>query len=138
MDVDLIDLIQMRSEQLRKIADRRWNERDYIYLSDSEWFILSQAYKEGKTAIADITKRMDISRQATHKFIRNLADKGLVKIDQLENNKKAKSIELTDQGMKCYEKKRSLKIELEKEIVNNVGGEQINKLKEILQAGWGL
>lgn len=138
MDVDLIDLIQMRSEQLRKIADRRWNERDYIYLSDSEWFILSQAYKEGKTAIADITKRMDISRQATHKFIRNLADKGLVKIDQLENNKKAKSIELTDQGMKCYEKKKSLKIELEKEIVNNVGGEQINKLKEILQAGWGL
>lgn len=138
MDIDLIDLMNERNQQLRKITETRWNAWDEIYLSDSEWFILSLAYEEGKTVVAELTKCMEISRQATHKLIRNLADKGLVTIGQLRNNRKAKFIQLTSKGIKCYEKRKVLKTELEEEITSKLGEENLNKLKEILQTGWGI
>lgn len=137
-NLDLIDLISERHQQLCKLAESLWNERSDIYLSNSEWFILSRIYQKGKTTISHVTKRVDISRQATHKFIRNLENKGLVIIKQLENNKKEKSIELTNLGKECYEKNEALKALLESQILKQLGAEKVQQLKEILKSDWGL
>jgi DNA-binding MarR family transcriptional regulator len=67
------------------------------------WFIMARIYKK-KPTISYVTKRVDISRQATHKFIKRLEVKGLVEISSLENNKKDKCIHLTKLGEECYEK----------------------------------
>lgn len=78
-------------------------------------FILARVYKKQPT-IAYVTKRVDISRQAVHKFIKSLEAKGLVKIQNAENNKKEKVIRLTKLGEECYEKNEALKAAFEKKI----------------------
>ena len=136
-NLDLIDVLSERHIQLRDITEKLWNDTSDIYISNSEWFIMARIYKKQPT-ISYVSKHVDISRQATHKFIKRLESKGLVKISNLENNKKDKCIQLTKLGEECYEKNESLKAGLEKKIANKIGLEKFGVLKEILKSDWGL
>lgn len=136
-NMDIIDMVSERHLQLRKLTEKRWNDSSDIYLSNSEWFIMARIYKKQPT-IAYVSKNVDISRQATHKFIKNLEAKGIVEISSVEYNKKDKCIRLTKLGEECYEKSQSLKVNLEKEIADKVGSEQFTLLKDLLKLDWGL
>ncbi|MFC2948883.1 MarR family winged helix-turn-helix transcriptional regulator [Virgibacillus sediminis] len=136
-NLDLIDALSERHHQLRQITEKLWNDSSDIHLSNSEWFIMARIYKKQPT-IAHVAKHVDISRQATHKFIKKLEAKGLVEISNVKNNKKDKCIRLTELGEECYEKNEGLKANLEKEIGNKIGHEQLRLLKEILQLDWDL
>ena len=100
--------------------------------------LLWQEFIKKQPTISYVSKHVDISRQATHKFIKRLESKGLVKISNLENNKKDKCIQLTKLGEECYEKNESLKAGLEKKIADKIGLEKFGVLKEILKSDWGL
>ncbi|GAB3053833.1 MarR family winged helix-turn-helix transcriptional regulator [Virgibacillus ainsalahensis] len=136
-ELDLIDVLSERHLELRKVTENLWNDRSNMKLSNSEWFIMARIYKKQPT-IAYVSKNVDISRQATHKFIKNLEGKGLVEISNMKNNKKDKCIQLTELGEACYEKNEALKAELEKKIADNIGHEQLQLLKDILKTDWGL
>jgi DNA-binding MarR family transcriptional regulator len=136
-NMDIIDMVSERHLQLRKLTEKRWNDSSDIYLSNSEWFIMARIYKKQPT-IAYVSKNVDISRQATHKFIKNLEAKGIVEISSVEYNKKDKCIRLTKLGEECYEKSQSLKVNLEKEIADKIGSEQLTHLKDLLKLDWGL
>lgn len=133
--LDLIDLLSERHGQLRGIAEKLWNETSNIAISNSEWYIMSRIYKR-QTTIANVSKNVDITRQATHKFIKNLKAKGLVNVMDGENNKKEKRIELTTLGEECYEKNEDLKATIEKQILEKVGEEQVELLKRVLKMDW--
>lgn len=134
---DLIDLISERHLALRGIVEKLWNDTSDIYISNSEWFILARIYKK-KPTIAQVSKQVDITRQATHKFIKNLEAKGLLQVGKLENNKKDKCVQLTELGEKCYEQNLALKAALEKKISEKIGIERLEELKELLKLDWGL
>ena len=136
-NLDLIDLISERHIELRGITEKLWNDTSDIYISNSEWFIIARIYKKQPT-ISNISKSVDISRQATHKFIKNLEGKGLLKISNLENNKKDKCVQLKELGEGCYERNQALKANLEKKIIDKIGLDQFKILKEILKVDWGL
>ncbi|WP_053362805.1 MarR family transcriptional regulator [Bacillus sp. FJAT-27251] len=136
-DLDFIDLVSERHLQLREITGKLWNETSNIYISNSEWYILSRIYKK-KPTIALVTKSVNISRQATHKFIKKLEAKGLVAISSLENNKKDKCIQLTPLGEECYEKSEFLKAGIEQQIAAKIGTDKLELLREILTSDWGL
>lgn len=133
--LDLIDLLSERHGQLRGIAEKLWNETSDIAISNSEWYIMSRIYKR-QTTIANVSKNVDITRQATHKFIKNLKAKGLVNVMDDENNKKEKRIELTPLGEESYEKNEELKATIEKQIIEKIGEEQIVLLKNVLKKDW--
>lgn len=133
--LDLIDLLSERHGQLRGIAEKLWNETSDIAISNSEWYIMSRIYKR-QTTIANVSKNVDITRQATHKFIKNLKAKGLVNVMDGENNKKEKRIELTPLGEECYEKNEDLKATIEKQIIEKIGEEQVELLKKVLKMDW--
>jgi DNA-binding MarR family transcriptional regulator len=135
--LNLIDVLNERHIKLRKITENLWNENNDIKLSNSEWFIIARIYKKQPT-IAYVSRNVDISRQATHKFIKQLASKGLVEVSDAKDNKKEKSIRLTQLGEACYEKNEALKADLEKKIADNIGDEQLQLLKDILKSDWGL
>ena len=135
--LDLIDLLSERHFLLRSICEKAWNDSSGIYISNSEWFIMARIYKKQPT-ISYVSKHVDISRQATHKFIKNLESKGLVEIKNAENNNKDKCLRLTALGDECFEKNESLKATLEKKIADKIGAEQVTLLKEILKVDWGL
>jgi DNA-binding MarR family transcriptional regulator len=135
--LDLIDLLSERHHLLRGITEKLWNNSSDIYISNSEWFIMARIYKKQPT-IAYVSKNVDISRQAVHKFIKKLETKGLVEVMNVENNNKEKCIRLSSLGEECYEKNETLKATLEKQIGEKIGEEQIALLKDILKSDWGL
>lgn len=135
--LDLFDILSERHYLLRSITEKLWNDSSEIYISNSEWFIMARIYKKQPT-IAYVSKHVDISRQATHKFIKSLESKGLVEIQNVENNKKEKCLRLTPLGEECYEKNKALKATLEKKIEEKIGKEKLFLLTEILKLDWGL
>lgn len=136
-NLDLIDLINERHLLLRSISEKMWNNSSDIYISNSEWFIMARIYKNQQT-ISYVTKHVDISRQAVHKFIKSLEAKGLIEITSSKNNNKDKCLRLTPLGEECYEKNLSLKAKLESMIADKMGMEHIKILKDILKSDWGL
>jgi DNA-binding MarR family transcriptional regulator len=136
-NLDLIDLISERHLMLRSISEKMWNDSSDIYISNSEWFIMARIYKKHPT-ISYITKHVDISRQAVHKFVKSLQSKGLIEITNSNNNNKNKCLHLTPLGEECYEKNLSLKVELGNRIARNIGAEHSNILIHILKSDWGL
>lgn len=135
--LDLLDSLSERHNQLRNLAEELWNKNSDIAISNSEWYIMSRIYKKRPT-IAYVSKNVDISRQATHKFIKNLKAKGLVNVMDVEHNKKEKWIELTPLGDECYEKNESLKAKIEKQLAKKLGEEQVDLLKNVLKMDWGI
>ncbi|WP_077619971.1 MarR family winged helix-turn-helix transcriptional regulator [Bacillus sinesaloumensis] len=135
--LDLLDSLSERHNQLRSLAEKLWNDTSDITISNSEWYIMSRIYKKQPT-IADVSKNVDISRQATHKFIKNLQAKGLVNVMNAENNKKLKCIELTPLGEECYENNEDLKATIEQKITKKIGEEQVELLKRVLKIDWGI
>lgn len=105
--LDLFDLISERHNMVRKVLGERWSEMSDVSISNSEWYIMAKIYKNQPT-ISSITKSVQITRQATHKFIKKLEEKGLVNVLNA-NNKRDKCIELTELGERCVEKYNSIK-----------------------------
>lgn len=136
-NLDLIDLISERHLLLRSISEKLWNDSSDIYISNSEWFIMARIYKKHPT-ISYVSKHVDISRQAVHKFVKSLESKGLIEITNSEKNNKDKCLRLTSLGEECYEKNMSVKADLEKTIAHKIGAEQLTALKNILKSDWGL
>lgn len=136
-NLDLIDLLSERHLLLRDITEGLWNDNSDIYISNSEWFIMARIYKKQPT-ISYVSKNVNISRQATHKFIKKLESKGLVEIMNLENNNKEKCIKLTLLGEECYERNEALKASLVKKIADKIGLKQVEFLTELLKSDWGL
>jgi DNA-binding MarR family transcriptional regulator len=133
--LDLIDLLSERHSLVRKISEKAWNDQSEIYISNSEWYIMARIYKK-QPSISYVTKNVEISRQAIHKFIQKLSEKGLVEIKNVENNKKEKCIQLTALGEECYEKNAALKAQLENKIAEKIGMEQVTMLKDLLKLDW--
>lgn len=133
--LNLIDLLSERHLSTRRITEQAWNEESDIRISNSEWTIMAHIYKQQPT-IASVTKNVDITRQAIHKFIKNLSAKGLVEVQNVENNKKEKCIRLTALGETCHEKHEVLKKQLESTIAEKIGSHQLVLLKDILTADW--
>jgi DNA-binding MarR family transcriptional regulator len=136
-NLDLVDTISERHLQLRRLVENMWNERSNIYLSNSEWFIIARVYQK-EIPVSYITKKVDITRQATHKLIKSLEAKGLVVTFNMEHNRKAKYIRLTTLGEECFEKNEALKSEVERKISDHIGTDKLNFLKDILKSDWGL
>ncbi len=136
-NLDLIDLLSERHSLVRKISEQAWNDQSDIYISNSEWYIMARIYKKRPT-ISYVNKHVEISRQAIHKFIKQLAAKELIEIYDVENNKKEKCVQLTALGEECYEKNEALKAQLENKIAEKLGVEQVEILKDLLKLEWGI
>jgi DNA-binding MarR family transcriptional regulator len=134
-NLDLIDLLSERHSLVRRISEKAWNDQSEIYISNSEWYIMARIYKR-KPSISYVTKNVEISRQAIHKFIKKLSEKGLIEINNVANNKKEKCIQLTALGEECYEKNEALKAQLENKIAEKIGTEQVTILKNLLKLDW--
>lgn len=136
--LDLIDLISERHLQLRGMIEKQWNQMNDLRISNSEWYIMAKIHEQGKTTISRVTKHVGITRQATHKCIKNLEAKGLVVISNMENNRKDKCLQLTARGEHCYQMYVSIKANLECKVAEAIGAESFAQLKQCLQADWAL
>lgn len=136
-DLDLIDLISERYIQLREWIEQEWNTSGNIPISNSEWFILARVYNKMPT-ISQLAKQVNISRQAAHKLVKKLDSKGLVKVTTMENNRKDRFVQLTPLGESCYQLNEAYKTQLEEKIAAAIGASELEMLKKVLAAEWGI
>lgn len=131
----LYDLLAEKFVKLKTFKEEKWKDLSNIHITNSEFEILSKVNNH-PTLISHVAKQAQFTRQATHKFIKQLEEKQLVKTKHV--NLRDKSIELTELGKSCYEKHLALKKELEKIIAEEIGEKRLMMLKEILKMEWGL
>lgn len=134
-NLDLIELISERHSLLRRNVEQRWNESNELHISKSEWYIIARIYGDRRT-IAYVSKNVEITRQATHKLIKNMVVKGLVEVFDAEHNKKEKCIRLTELGNDCYKENEQIKHRLEQELATIIGQSQVDMLKIFLNSDW--
>lgn len=127
----LIDLLQEKNELLKERLENYWCANCHIQISESEWRIVNLIALQ-ENSISQIAKSVSISRQGTHKLIKQLEDKKIVNVFNKEQNKRDKFVTLTHFGKECFKKYVNIKKEIEGEIVELVGKENYTMLKKIL------
>lgn len=133
----LVSLISEKHGHLRHIIEKMWEEQSDIKISYTEWYIMYKIYGH-KTTISDVTKNVTITRQATHKNIKSLQEKGLVEVTNSDHSKRDKCVSLTKLGEHCCYKNEELRMKLEEKIAQTIGQERLTVLKDILQLDWEL
>ncbi len=138
MDVNLeglniIDLVSEKHIILRREVEERWSLSDEEEVSHTEAFLLAKIDMQ-KISLAEVARQANISRQAMYKCAKKLEDKGyLVFVVDTDNSKYT---ELTAKGREYCKKSRQLKEHIEKEIIDILGQESIQMLKELLKRNW--
>ena len=133
--LEIIDLISEWHTRLRAELETSWNKESEVAMSNTEWHILTKIYS-GMHAISDITKSVYITRQATHKHLKNLQAKQLVEIYGDDQNKKKKNVQLTTQGVHLIQRYNELKDSLECTLKKSIGEVAYNELQTILNKEW--
>ena len=133
--LDLIDLISERHIYIRTYIEKIWNEKYDIKMNNTEWHVIAKLYS-GMDTIADITRKVHVSRQATHKLIKNLEQKQLIEIFDDQKNKKIKKVRLTQFGVQCYEQYLKIKEQMEASIEQSIGTELFDQLRRGLSMEW--
>ena len=133
--LDFIDLISERHVYIRSHIEKLWNEKYEIKINNTEWHVIAKLYS-GMDTIADITRQVHVSRQATHKLIKNLEQKQLIEIYDDQFNKKIKKVRLTKFGIQCYEQYLAIKKQVEALIEQSIGSTLYQQVKKGLSMNW--
>ena len=89
----------------------------------------------GVVTISSIAKKIGISRQAVHKVVKSLADKGFLILTH-EMNKRDKQIQMTQKGQELLVCRQEVMQKVEDRIAQNIGEEEFCRLKKLLQMSW--
>ncbi|WP_455538712.1 MarR family transcriptional regulator [Terrisporobacter sp.] len=132
---NLVDLISDKHAKLRKMVIDAWVENGEEEITDTESYIIAIVQKE-KTTVAQIAKKIGISRQGAHKCAKGLIEKGYIEIENQNTNLRDKYLILTDKGRYFFEETLLIKRNLEEEIINSIGKDEFNMIKSIFNQSW--
>ena len=132
---ETIELLHKHYKQLRDAVASTWNTQNNIQITTSEWYILNCIYG-GASTIPEILKKVEISKQAAHKFVNVLEEKKLVQTELIKTPKTQRRVELTALGEETYLRSLEIKKEIDTVIENNIGMENFKQLQAILQMKW--
>lgn len=133
--VDIIELLYRQYKHLREEAEALWNEQNNLQLTSSEWYVINNIYN-GFSTVPEMIKRMDITKQAVHKFIMALEEKGLVQTELIKAPKRQKKAELTPLGYEIMERSLEIQAKIEMQIQHTIGNGNYEKLKQVLNMPW--
>jgi len=134
-EIDIISLISEKNSQLRKLCENQWNAGQHVKITSTEWYVLSQLYN-AEPSVSQVAKSVNITRQATHKCLRSLQEKGLLKIVIRPHNKRNRFIVLTPYGNQCWAEYSTIKKQLEEQIALTIGADNVNLIKEHFSKDW--
>ena len=133
--LNLIDLISEKHKKLRKEVMKLWDEKHSEYISDSEAH-MSGTINIREMTVAEVARKMNISRQGAHKCAKKLIDNGYIMLKSVEGNNRDKLIVLTEKGEEYCTEMLVLKKQVEEEIINKLGIKNIEFLKDFLRKDW--
>lgn len=91
----------------------------------------------GATHAAQIAQRMQVSRQAVSKTLRELQAQGLVTLDDDPKRRNQKRVVMTDRGgALALDARRELAL-IEAALAERIGADLASSLRRALEVGWG-
>lgn len=130
--LNFVDLISEKHKELRKKVRENWGNSE---LCDNKLHLISML-KIKKMTISESSKKMNLSKQAVHKFSKSLLEEGIIKIENHESNHKEKLMSLTDKGDMLYNELLVIKQDIEKVIKENIGQDNFKHIKNLLEKKW--
>jgi DNA-binding MarR family transcriptional regulator len=89
------------------------------------------------TRTAELARRAGISRQAVHQTVQELQRLGLVRLAPDPTNRSAKLVVPTDRGRASIRVATATLANLEGELAQRLGRDQVQALRQALEADWG-
>ena len=136
-DTDLISIIAEKQRMIRRTCQNMWEQVHDLYISETEWSVLRLAI-ENTVTISEAAKCLGITRQASHKVVRSMEEKGLVSIHESEVDKNRKYIIPSETGRMYAKEQGKMKQSLVEKIEQTMGSENARCMKELLSMDWGL
>jgi len=128
----LLDKLNMVEDlSLKEASCYEFEQNDIITATRILTLIQNGSFTSSGLAI-----KLNISRQAIHKSITNLCDKGFLELQIDESNKKNKLIHITKEGDKLLECRTAVMINVEKQIEAKIGKDNYKQLKDLLTLDW--
>ncbi|WP_379159970.1 MarR family winged helix-turn-helix transcriptional regulator [Paenibacillus sp. sgz5001063] len=130
--LNLIDLISEKHKALREEV----NGRSSYSLNKTETHILAMLELHTRLSISEVSRLIHISRQGAQKCINGMLDEEYVTIVQVEGNVRDKHIALTGKGAEACRNMLEIKVDMERQIIDRLGKEQVELLKKLLTEEW--
>lgn len=90
------------------------------------------ALSRGPVRVSDLTRELDVSRQAVHKLLDGLEDDGLIQRRTDDHDRRAHRVTLTDRGRELASDAGRILVELERELARRIGSSRLRALREAL------
>jgi len=84
-------------------------------------------------SIADLSRRLAVSRQAAHQTVKKLSARGLVVLEHAENNRRDKIVKITEEGMQARKLTAKHFRQIEAKMSKNIGKKNLESLRQLLQ-----
>lgn len=137
-DYLISNLKSLLQEKVWLLDDRLQQKRQasaYKTLTNAEARILAVLRGEELT-IAELARRLAVSRQAVHKIISKLVQRKLLKLQPIEGNSRDKRIVFTQAGVALKQTAEQALQELEQEVETALGSRNLKLLKSLLRKEW--
>ncbi|WP_046175314.1 MarR family winged helix-turn-helix transcriptional regulator [Domibacillus indicus] len=135
-DKNLTDLLSDKHIRMRQKVRTLWQETGQEDISQAESHLLALLEREPET-IAGAARKMNISRQAVHKCAKGLIQKQYIDDKSIQKNERDKVLMLTDKGKAFCEEMTRIKKKAEEDAAKEIGQENVELLKQLLQKKWG-
>ena len=132
---NLVDLISDKHAKLRKMVINTWIENGEEEITDTESYMIALIDRE-KTNIAQIAKKIGISRQGAHKCAKGLIEKGYIEIEDQHINSRDKFLVITEKGKYFLRETLHIKQNIEEQIIASIGKDKFDIIKEIFTNYW--
>lgn len=132
---NLVDLISDKHAKLRKMVINTWIENGEEEITDTESYMIALIERE-KTNIAQIAKKIGISRQGAHKCAKGLIEKGYIEIEDQHINSRDKFLILTEKGKYFLKETLHIKQNIEEQIITSIGKDKFDIIKETFGNSW--
>lgn len=136
-DTDLVSIIAEKQRMIRRTCQSMWGKVHDLHISETEWAVLRLAL-ESTVTISEAAKCLEITRQASHKVVRSMEEKGLVSVHESEVYKNRKYIIPSETGRMYATEQEQMKNSLVEKIEQTIGSENAQRMKELLSMDWGL
>jgi DNA-binding MarR family transcriptional regulator len=135
MPANLKQLLLARSDWFAREIMSGVKRSEFAYITPAQSRLL--AHMGGKpTSMAELARRLAISRQAVHKTVAELARRGILEIRDDPERRNAKLIVYTERGRQVNRAGAQIIERLEDRIAARLGRERLAELKALLDAEW--
>jgi DNA-binding MarR family transcriptional regulator len=133
---NLKQLLLERSDWFaREIMKSVRRSSDYAFVTPAQSRLL--AHMGGKPmSMAELARRLAISRQAVHKTVTELARRGILEVRQDPERRNSKLVVYTDKGRQLNRAGAQIIERLEERVARAIGQEDLARLKALLAASW--